>query len=377
MTSAPQTPINYDSDECSFMEDFFSQKTLGHEKAETEKPVVIAIKKTPEHDASNSSNSMSFAGPLINTSFAGSLSSTPFAGPSSSTPFAGPSSNMSFDDFLSQMTDRPLSQMADGPLSQMADGPLRKKPRNGSLSKKSRKHSLKKTFSSSYLSDDTDWPTILREFDTLMMNRTKINGTRFNQLTLMLLRKCVATARSKNNPQTNEFNHQDEAQEAFGAFRNLLLNAKEMQSEDLVEKVVAFVDKGLSPLLTAEERKEELQKKSISLVSGLSPQLSIKTTPIIKSYITRLFGSDLDDILAEVRLPGMSLKEKSLMYTRMFENFFDRSNCLSFAASNKQLLGDLDPADIWFLTFFAFVTVKRSRGDNLLMLGLVGKYFIL
>ena len=111
----------------------------------------------------------------------------------------------------------------------------------------------------------------------------------------------------------------------------------------------------------------------MSFLIELSPQLGIKAGAAVKSYISRLFGSDIDELLAEVRLPEMSLRDKTDMYTRMFENLMDDPRCVSFAASNIQLLGQLEPVDIWFLTFFAFVTVKRSRGDNLLMLGCVGK----
>ena len=225
--------------------------------------------------------------------------------------------------------------------------------------------------------NDMDWAAFIQEYDTLMMSKGKIDTRRFNMEAILLLNKCVATIRSMNGvyakPTQGPSFSEDPNGEAFGEFRRLLLTAKDMASEVLVEKVVAFVNQGLSPLMTADERKEELQKKTISFISGLSPQMSIKTTPIVKSYIAQLFGSDLDDLLGEVRLPEMSLKEKTLIYTRMFENFFDRSQCVSFAATNKQLLGDLTPADVWFLTFFAFVTVKRSRGDNLLMLGCVGK----
>ena len=225
--------------------------------------------------------------------------------------------------------------------------------------------------------NDMDWAAFIQEYDALMMSKGKIDTRRFNMEAILLLNKCVATIRSMNGvyakPTQGPSFSEDHNGEAFGEFRRLLLTAKDMASEVLVEKVVAFVNQGLSPLMTADERKEELQKKTIAFISGLSPQMSIKTTPIVKSYIAQLFGSDLDDLLGEVRLPEMSLKEKTLIYTRMFENFFDRSQCVSFAATNKQLLGDLTPADVWFLTFFAFVTVKRSRGDNLLMLGCVGK----
>jgi hypothetical protein len=165
----------------------------------------------------------------------------------------------------------------------------------------------------------------------------------------------------------------DHFKEALGNFRNLLLNEKEMASEELVERVVQFISQSLSPLLTADERREELQKQCLAFVHDLSPQLSLKVGPLIKSCIQRQFGAGIENMLAEVRLPEMSLKEKSQMYSRMLNNFLGDTSSITFACSNRQLLGKLLPVDLWFLTFFAFVTAKRSRGDNLLMLGCVGK----
>ena len=224
----------------------------------------------------------------------------------------------------------------------------------------------------------SEWQEFVREYDELMLNKSKMDRRRFNHLALMMLGKCVASVRTMGpttHPlgDTSVSQYRDDAKEAFGEFRDILLNAKEMAIDDLTSRVVAFIDKGLSPTLTADERKEELQKKSLSFLADISPQLSIKAAPVVKSFIARQFGSDLDDLLGEIRLPEMSPKTKTNMYKRMFENLMDDPRCVSFACSNDQLLGQLAPQDVWFLTFFAFVTVKRSRGDNLLMLGCVGE----
>ena len=224
----------------------------------------------------------------------------------------------------------------------------------------------------------SEWQALIQEHDVLMMNKDKMDRRRFNKTALVLLSRCIATAKSTkiaphflSEPVVSQY--RDDTKEAFGEFREILLNAKEMAIDDLTSRLVTFIDKGLSPFLTADERKEELQKKTMSFLTELSPQLSIKAAPAVKSYIARQFGSDLDELLGEISLPEMSLKNKTIMYTRMFENLMDDPRCVSFAASNILLFGQLSPVDVWFLTFFAFVTVKRSRGDNLLMLGCVGK----
>lgn len=159
----------------------------------------------------------------------------------------------------------------------------------------------------------------------------------------------------------------------LGNYRQTLLTEKEHQSEELVQQIVTYINHHLTPTLTADERKEELQKQTLEFIQDISPQLSIKVTPIVKSFIARQFGLSLDNLLAEVHLPEMSVQEKTLLYQRMMNVFLDDASTHSFAFTNAKLLGNIAPVDIWFLTFFAFVTARRSRGDQLLMLGLVGK----
>ena len=237
---------------------------------------------------------------------------------------------------------------------------------------------------------DTSWASVCQEYAVLMNSKGEMDGRKFNKLALALLKKCIVKARQSQEQADHLFpipmKEQESlfssavpgwhnAKELFGDFRNLLLNAKELHSEELCSQVVAFVDKTLPPMLTVDERKEELQKKCIYFLSELSPQLSIKLSPIIRSYISRQFGADIEDMLAEVLLPEMSVRDKSNLYSKMLEKFLGDTTSISFAVTNRQLMGNLLPADLWFLTFFAFVTTRRCRGDNLLMLGLVGMYF--
>lgn len=226
-----------------------------------------------------------------------------------------------------------------------------------------------------------EWTTVIHEYEALLTNKASMDRRKFNKSISRLLDKTMVLAK-QHLQQINLTVKQDpliqwqNAEEAFSKYRKELLNPKEMKSEELVEQVVAYVNSSMPAFLTADERKEELQKKSLSLLQDLSPQMSIKLAPILKSYISRLFGCALDDMLAEVCLPELSLKDKTSMYTRMINNFLDDVSCLSFALSNRRLLGNIAPVDLWFLTFFAFVTVRRSRGDNLLMLGCVGELII-
>jgi len=111
---------------------------------------------------------------------------------------------------------------------------------------------------------------LIQDYTSLMMSRGTMDSRRFNRLSMQLLDKCITSLRSMKGDanvaaavqsEPTFLKYREDAREAFGEFRRLLLNEKEMHSETLVEKVVSFIDKGLSPMLTADERKEELQKK--------------------------------------------------------------------------------------------------------------------
>ena len=77
-------------------------------------------------------------------------------------------------------------------------------------------------------------------------------------------------------------------------------------------------------------------------------------------------------MFVEIKMPEVPLKKKWLLYRRMLSRLLDDDSCVTFAATNRPLLGQLASRDLWFLTFFAMVTSRRVRGDNLLQLGVVG-----
>jgi len=231
------------------------------------------------------------------------------------------------------------------------------------------------------------WEEVCDAYATLMQQKPSLSGRQFNKAVLELLHACIMLAQEEKScplplpppppsslpPPTMEWNFE---QENFSRFRKLLLNKKELDSEQLVHQIVEWVNRSLSPNMPADEQKETLLKKSMAFVQELSPAIAIKTAPMIKSCVAQLFDSQLDNLFAEIHMPEMTIREKSLMYRRMLSNFLDDATSVCFAFSNKQLLGRLQPKDLYFLTFFACVTARRARGDNLLQLGCVGKPFI-
>jgi len=81
--------------------------------------------------------------------------------------------------------------------------------------------------------------------------------------------------------------------------------------------------------------------------------------------------NEMEDLFYHMLVPQMTRREKSRIYGIMFARFIDNPS-VSFATGNPRLLGKIAPVDMWFLTFFVFVTCRRVRGDNLLQLGCVG-----
>jgi hypothetical protein len=248
------------------------------------------------------------------------------------------------------------------------------------------------------------WNRLLKEHESLLESKGKINGRKFNKTALDLLNACVqlvkngldvnATAEgwypgicgpaNQKKPLKPPGDHEEkeraneepsgdpEDMQALSKFRKLLLNKKEVAIEQLVEKIVLYVVSRLPPHLTVDEKKEAILRKCLALVVQLSPAVSLKAAPVIRSYVSQMFDSELENLFAEIRMPEMSPRQKALLYRKMFSNFIDDDSCVSFATSNKALLGRVHPRDVYFLTFFAFITTRRVRGDNLLQLGCVG-----
>ena len=254
------------------------------------------------------------------------------------------------------------------------------------------------------------WVELLRQHQALLASKGKVNGRKFNKTALDLLNYCASKVTqhpglfhdssslldgSSKWQQTGPFPSTSSAalatagaggskspqwegeKEALSEFRSLLLNAKEIQSEEMTARVVAYVEKGLPALLTADEKRDLLLKRSLAFVQELSPQLSLKMGPVIRSYVHQIFDTELENLFATIRMPERSARDKALQYRRMFTRFLDDRSCVTFACTNKALLGKLPPRDVWFLTFFAFVTSRRVRGDNLLQLGCSGTCVIL
>ena len=114
--------------------------------------------------------------------------------------------------------------------------------------------------------------------------------------------------------------------------------------------------------------KDEVQEK----ISHQSIVLSHRTSPLVQIMLEQRVKQVLDSTFVKVQCGEQDFKTMVENYSKCFSKWVDSESCVSFKACNKTLLGNLPAKDAWILTFFAFCTNQRTKGDNLLQLGLSG-----
>jgi hypothetical protein len=138
-----------------------------------------------------------------------------------------------------------------------------------------------------------------------------------------------------------------------------------------VSRIVAMVEAQLPPRLSIEERRHTLERVVLAKLNAASSCLKLKLAPLAQAYMRQKEENEMEELFYHMLVPQMSRREKSRIYGIMFSRFIDNPD-VSFATGNPRMLGNIAPVDMWFLTYFVFVTCRRVRGDNLLQLGCVG-----
>jgi hypothetical protein len=162
-------------------------------------------------------------------------------------------------------------------------------------------------------------------------------------------------------------------EEIITEYKVKILSTKEVRSDELVAKIVQAVEAQIPPHLSAEERRETLERAVLAKLSAASSCLHLKLNRLFKSFMTRREEAEMDGLFYNYLVPQKTRRELSSIYGTMFDKFIGNDRLVSFATGNPRMLGNIAPVDMWFLTFFVFVTCRRIRGDKLLQLGCVGK----
>lgn len=114
--------------------------------------------------------------------------------------------------------------------------------------------------------------------------------------------------------------------------------------------------------------KEEARKK----ISSMSVTLAHRVEPIVQLMLEQKLAANMEQSFASIKTIDTSMIEMIEKYQKCFNIWVDASDCVSFKTTNKRLLGQISPKDMYILTFFSFLTCKRSKNDNILQLGMVG-----
>lgn len=170
--------------------------------------------------------------------------------------------------------------------------------------------------------------------------------------------KSVAIVETKKNKSSLE-THLD-----------LILSAKEMFTESLLKDIIENLPEppNSSAVELAQHWKDEAKKR----ISNLSVTLLHRVQPIVQLMLEQKLAQSMDQTYGVIQRLETPLLDMIANYKICFNTWVDASHCVSFKATNTRLLGQISAKDMYILTFFAFLTCKRAKNDNILQLGMVG-----
>ncbi len=79
----------------------------------------------------------------------------------------------------------------------------------------------------------------------------------------------------------------DMEEELLTEYKPKILNTQEVRSDELVAKIVEAVEAQIPPQLSAEEKRETLERAVLAKLSVASSCLHLKLNRLFKSYMTR------------------------------------------------------------------------------------------
>lgn len=148
------------------------------------------------------------------------------------------------------------------------------------------------------------------------------------------------------------------------------ITAREIVTESFLREVIDSLPAppDCSAVELSRAWKEEAKKK----IANMSVTLSHKVQPIVQLMLEQKLANSMDKSFSTIQTVELSLHEMAKKYSQCFNSWIDAHQCVSFKATNARLLGNVNVKDMFILTFFVFLTCKRTKNDNILQLGLVG-----
>ena len=149
-----------------------------------------------------------------------------------------------------------------------------------------------------------------------------------------------------------------------------IVSAREMVTESFLKDIIDSLPDPphRSAVELARAWKEEAKKQ----IANLSVTLSHRVQPIVNLMLEQKLANSIDRLFVTIQTLEPNVCDMVRKYRKCFNIWIDASQCVSFRATNTLLLGRITVKDLFILTFFTFLTCKRSQNDNILQLGVVG-----
>jgi len=170
----------------------------------------------------------------------------------------------------------------------------------------------------------------------------------------------------KTSAKKPKYDENDDEEEEPGK----LVSQKESMIEEYLDSIFATLEKpdNVSGVQLARIWKQEVRER----IYKDSKTLSFKSLPLVQHILDQKMDELFEKSYGTLEERKIDAREMSEKYTFYFNKWIDCDTHVSFKTAKPTLLGGIHIKDAWILTFFAFLTCKRNKDDNMLMLGLVG-----
>jgi hypothetical protein len=150
------------------------------------------------------------------------------------------------------------------------------------------------------------------------------------------------------------------------------MSEREQKLEQFLKKIIDELSTHGSEMQSATELAHLWKDEALQKISCYGVTLFHKLQPLVQLLIDQKLTKKLNDSFVTIATLTMSQFDMASRYQCCFNAWIDAEAHVTFKATNKRLLGNISPKDMFILTFFIFCTCRRVKNDNLLQLGLVG-----
>ena len=148
------------------------------------------------------------------------------------------------------------------------------------------------------------------------------------------------------------------------------LSKKDQALEILVQTLLETIPErtGDSP----DDLKRVWQESVSSKLGELSGILLHRLNPVINTIVQERLDKRLDSMVSEIKPLMESDTIMTFKYKRLTDAFFDGENQVTFNTGKKAFAGNMVLKDLFVLIYFIYTTCRRTRGDQMLCLGVTG-----